>query len=295
MAILARRLAEKPTLGDAGVTHLLYYVADTHAERPATDLNAGDQCFVVATGILWVAQNATTWAQASGEAAGEVGSAPTGSGMVWFTNTPPTGYLLCDGASLLRSEYAALFAVIGTQYGAADADHFNVPNMKGRVPVGLDAAQTEFDALGETGGAKTHQLTTPEIPAHTHVQDAHTHVQDAHTHVQNAHTHVQDSHNHTQDAHQHVLTSQTATTGGATSYEHGALDTSSAEAEATEVTNLTTATNQAATAVNQNATAVNQNATAVNQNATAVNQNTGGGGAHNNLQPYLTLNFIIKT
>ena len=38
----------------------------------------------------------------------------------------------------------------------------------GRVQVGLDAAQTEFDTLGETGGAKTHTLLTSEIPAHTH-------------------------------------------------------------------------------------------------------------------------------
>lgn len=82
-----------------------------------------------------------------------------------------------------------------------------------------------------------------------------------------AHTHVQNPHTHVQDPHSHVITSQTATTGAATSYEHGALDTSSAEAEATETTNP---------------------ATAVNQNATAVNQNTGGGAAHNNLQPYET-------
>lgn len=38
----------------------------------------------------------------------------------------------------------------------------------GRVTVGIDAAQTEFDTVEETGGAKTHTLTTPEIPAHTH-------------------------------------------------------------------------------------------------------------------------------
>ena len=42
------------------------------------------------------------------------------------------------------------------------------------------------------------------------------------------------------------------------------------------------------------ATAVNQGTVAVNNNATATNQNTGGGGAHNNLQPYLVLNYIIK-
>lgn len=44
----------------------------------------------------------------------------------------------------------------------------------GRVLVGLDAGQTEFDTLGETGGAKTHTLTSAEMPAHTHGQQAET-------------------------------------------------------------------------------------------------------------------------
>lgn len=38
----------------------------------------------------------------------------------------------------------------------------------GRVLVGYDAGQTEFDTAGETGGAKTHTLTTAEMPAHVH-------------------------------------------------------------------------------------------------------------------------------
>jgi len=38
----------------------------------------------------------------------------------------------------------------------------------GRTIVGIDAGQTEFDTVEETGGAKTHTLTTPEIPSHTH-------------------------------------------------------------------------------------------------------------------------------
>ena len=137
----------------------------------------------------------------------------------------------------------------------------------GRVLVGIDPLQTEFDTVEKTGGAKTHTLTTAEMPVHTHVQTAHTHLQNAHTHVQNAHS--------------HIITSQTATTGGATSYEHGTLDTSSAETEATE----TTAT----------ATAVNQDTTAVNQDTTAVNQNAGGGTAHNNLQPYIVVYMWKRT
>ena len=130
----------------------------------------------------------------------------------------------------------------------------------GRCLFGIDAGQTEFDTVLETGGAKAVTLTEAQIPSHTHTQNAH---------------------NHTQDAHTHVITSQTATTGGATSYEHGTLDTSSAEAEATEVTGSTVATNQVATAVNQN--------------ATAVNQNTGGGQSHSNLPPYIVCYLWERT
>ncbi len=160
----------------------------------------------------------------------------TGEVKLWPLANAPAGFLLCDGAAVSRATYAALYTALGDTYGAGNGTTtFNVPNLKGRVPVGLDSGQTEFDALAETGGAKTHTLTSAEMPSHTHTQDAH--------------THTQNSHNHTQDAHNHVITSQTATTGSATSYEHGALDTSSTEAEVTEVTASTTATNQAATAM----------------------------------------------
>lgn len=179
----------------------------------------------------------------------------------------------------------------------------------GRVLIGIDSGDTDFDVVEETGGAKTVALTSAEMPVHTHVQDAHGHVQDTHNHTQNAHTHTQDAHNHTQNAHNHtqnahthVITSQTATTGTATSYEHGVLDTSSAEAEVTEVTGSTTPTNIAATATNIAATATNQNATptnitaiATNQTTVATSQNTGSGVAHNNVQPYIVVYMWKRT
>jgi microcystin-dependent protein len=66
----------------------------------------------------------------------------------------PDGWLLCDGASYLRSAYPDLFAVIGTTYGAADGTHFNVPDLRGRVVVGYAAAggHTDVSTLGANDG-----------------------------------------------------------------------------------------------------------------------------------------------
>lgn len=77
----------------------------------------------------------------------------------------PSGSLLCNGAAYSRAAYPALFAVIGTTYGAGDgANTFNVPNLQGRVPVG---AGTGY-GLGSTGGAATVALTEAQMPSHAH-------------------------------------------------------------------------------------------------------------------------------
>lgn len=47
----------------------------------------------------------------------------------------------------------------------------------GRTLVGLDSGDTDFDTVEETGGAKTHTLTSSEMPVHTHTQDAHSHTE----------------------------------------------------------------------------------------------------------------------
>jgi microcystin-dependent protein len=82
---------------------------------------------------------------------------PAGMVTQYAGATAPAGWLLCDGSAVSRTTYAALFAALGTSYGAGNGSTtFNVPNLKGRVPVGLDSSQTEFDTRGESGGAKTH-------------------------------------------------------------------------------------------------------------------------------------------
>jgi microcystin-dependent protein len=56
-------------------------------------------------------------------------------------STPSAGWLACDGAAVSRTTYAALFAAIGTAYGAGDGSTtFNVPDYRGRAPVGVGTA-----------------------------------------------------------------------------------------------------------------------------------------------------------
>jgi len=90
---------------------------------------------------------------------------PTGA------TSAPDGFLLCDGSEVSTTTYATLFAAIGTAFntGGEAGGNFRVPDMKGKVPVGRDAGQVEFDVLGESGGAKTHTLTEAELAAHTHI------------------------------------------------------------------------------------------------------------------------------
>lgn len=94
---------------------------------------------------------------------------PAGSVISYAGSAAPQGWLLCDGSAVSRESYADLFAVLGTSYGVGDSSvTFNLPDFQGNVPVGRKAADGDFDNLGKTGGAKTHQLTTAELPAHVH-------------------------------------------------------------------------------------------------------------------------------
>ena len=94
---------------------------------------------------------------------------PVGCIVPFTSDTVPENWLLCDGSAVSRTDYALLFSIIGTTYGVGDGSTtFNLPNLKGRVAVGKDSTQTEFDSLGETGGEKTHTLTVDEMPSHDH-------------------------------------------------------------------------------------------------------------------------------
>jgi microcystin-dependent protein len=148
-----------------------------------------------------------------------VNAVPAGAMILWPSNVIPAGWLVCQGQAVSRTTYAGIFAVVGTTYGVGDGvTTFNLPNLQGRVPVGVSTSDSSF-YLSVTGGEKTHTLITAEMPSHIHSYP------------------------------------NASTAGGGANIVEGSPNV----------------------------------ATGNNMNA------TGGGGAHNNLQPYLSVNYLIKT
>ena len=302
------------------------------------------------------------------------GPVPTGGMVAWTTASAPTGWLICDGSAVSRTTYADLYAVVGDTYGSGDGSTtFNLPNIKGRVVVGLDSADTAFDALAETGGSATHTLNTAELPSHNHTQDAHSHT--ANTAAANApHSHPASTgaanapHSHPASTgaanayHAHNVGavnaphSHPASTGAANApHSHGESGNQNAQGYNKYAKRLSTGNNWDVTGASlaawqsayyartvtsygphshpastgaanaphshyapaqyaphshpastgaanaphshpasTGAADAPHSHTVTVDNATATNQNTGGGGAHNNVQPYIVLNYIIK-
>ena len=77
----------------------------------------------------------------------------------------PYGWALCNGQLLAISENEALFSLLRTTYGGDGVQTFGLPNLQGRVPIGIGNGVK----LGQQLGEYTHALTEAEIPAHTHV------------------------------------------------------------------------------------------------------------------------------
>ena len=105
-------------------------------------------------------------------------SVPPGALMPFAGAAAPASWLLCDGSAVSRSTYAALFDAIGTAYGVGDGGTtFNLPDMRGNIPLGLDnmggtsrnrITAAAADSLGGQAGTETHALTAAQLAAHTH-------------------------------------------------------------------------------------------------------------------------------
>ena len=103
---------------------------------------------------------------------------PTATIVPWSSSSVPTGFLECNGAAVSRSTYSALFAIVGTTYGAGDgASTFNLPDLQDNVAIGKSGTK----ALASTGGANTvaasgtvggstanATLSTAQLASHSH-------------------------------------------------------------------------------------------------------------------------------
>lgn len=159
--------------------------------------------------------------------------------VMYAGTTAPSGSLMCNGAAVSRTAYARLFAAIGTAYGAGDGSTtFNVPNLSGRVVVGVGAA----GGLGATGGAAEVALTEAQMPSHVHAGT---------TSWGGEHSH--DTYTRTQRMEAGTWYDTPVYSGG------------------------------------------NRTSTDGGHNHTFTTDSRGSGQAHNNMQPYVVMNYIIKT
>jgi len=77
---------------------------------------------------------------------------------------PPENWAFCDGSLMEISYYSNLYSIIGIQFGGDGISTFNLPDLRGRIPVSTGYDKTQ----GQIGGFETVQLKTDEIPSHSH-------------------------------------------------------------------------------------------------------------------------------
>jgi microcystin-dependent protein len=187
---------------------------------------------------------------------------PVGMIMMFSGYSPPTGWLLCDGSPQSRTTYSALWAAIGTAWGAGDgASTFNLPNLQGRAPIGYvtnaglapGITARTFGVNTATYGEENHALAVSELAAHAHGIN-------------------QTAHNHTlhDPGHQHSYVNPIGATGaqgGAVAYTaSGTAQTGSSIA----------------------------NVSMDPASITISLQNTGSGTGHNTMMPFAIVYYIVK-
>lgn len=142
------------TLDDA-----VMFGSSVHSSRPTASL-AGRIWLSTDTGQVSLDTGAA-WVEL---ARTSVASTPPGSLMMFAGPAAPDGWLLCNGAAVSRTTYAALYAAIGTTHGAGDGSTtFNVPDRRGLVDVGAGQGPGRTNrVLGQVVGAEVVLLSAAQ-------------------------------------------------------------------------------------------------------------------------------------
>lgn len=200
-------------------------------------------------------------------------SNPAGIIMPFAGTVAPQGCLFCDGSAVSRTTYAALFAVIGTTYGEGDGSTtFNVPDLSGRVVIGVSNSH----ALGTTGGSETVTLTADQLPAHVHEVPQHGHENDIAAKTPAL------SHSITQPMYKYNKPNS-AKIGSGTA---GTYISSVGTQTASRTTNVSITAHSAAYCTKGGSVTACQDFNSGSY---------GGSTAHNNMQPYTAVNYLICT
>lgn len=81
----------------------------------------------------------------------------------------PRNWLKCDGSVISIAANEALYTLIGTTFGGDGQTTFGLPDLRGRLPVGIGQAPGLSNrVLGQLAGSESVTLTSPQMPAHNH-------------------------------------------------------------------------------------------------------------------------------
>ena len=89
--------------------------------------------------------------------------------LIWPPNFAPSGWALCAGQLMSISQNTALFSLLGTTYGGDGKITFGLPDLRGRIPIGVGQGPglSPYN-LGQTGGSENVMLTAATLAPHTH-------------------------------------------------------------------------------------------------------------------------------
>ncbi|PWC19320.1 phage tail protein [Brenneria roseae subsp. roseae] len=121
-------------------------------------------CYMLASGLTLVAVSPGAMATCSADSP-YIGS-------VCFTAVAfcPTGYLAAEGQTIQISSYQALYSLLGNRYGGDGRTTFQLPDLRGRSPIGQGQGPGLTDApMGSTRGNEKVTLTVAQMPAHSHL------------------------------------------------------------------------------------------------------------------------------